>query len=76
MIEQQRLNRYFVTKTGAYLYKSKDGTNMEHMMKGWTVQIFNNFYESGNYNINYNYYINEIKKLLNEFEPSQSKLFG
>lgn len=72
---QQRLNRYFVTKGGAYIYKSEDGKRMEHMMKGWTVQIFNNFYESDDYNINYNYYIAEAKKLLNEFEPAQTSLF-
>lgn len=75
-IEQQRLNRYFITKGGAYLYKSRDGKNMEHMMKGNTVQLFNNYYDVPfeEYNINYNYYIAEIKGILNELQPSQLSL--
>lgn len=74
--EQQRLNRYFVTRGGGYLYKSRDGQKMDHMMKGNTVQLFNNYYETpfGDYNVNYAYYITEAKKLLNELKPSQLSL--
>lgn len=75
---QQHLNRYFVTKGGAYLYKSKDGINMNHMLKGNTVQLFNNYYEAPweEYNVEYNYYISECKAIINELEPVQTSLFG
>lgn len=75
-VEQQRLNRYFVTRGGAYLYKSKDNQRMEHMMKGNTVQLFNDYYDVDfeRYNVNYSYYIAEIKKVLNELQPSQLSL--
>lgn len=73
--EQQRLNRYYINKKGAYLYKSKDGQNMEHMMKDFSVEIFNDYFESDDYKINYEFYISETKKLLNELEPNQMALF-
>lgn len=75
---QQRLNRYFVAKRGgAYLYKSKDGENMEHMLKGYSVQLFNDYYEKpmAEYEIDYGYYIAETKKLLNQLEPQQLSMF-
>lgn len=73
----QNLNRYFVTKGGAYLYKSKDGVNMHHVLKGTPVQIFNDYYgvsDFSEYNINYSFYESECKKLLNELEPKQMTL--
>lgn len=74
-MQQQHLNRYFIVKQGAFLYKSKDGKNMEHMMKGYPVQLFNNFYESDDYKIDYAYYISKTREVLNELEPLQSSLF-
>ena len=75
--KQQRLNRYFVTKGGAYLYKSKDGVGMEHMMSGFPVGLFNDFYEKPmeDYRINYDYYIAEAKKALLQLEPQQLSMF-
>ncbi len=74
---QQRLNRYYVTKRGAYLYKSKDGTNMQHMLKDFSVQLFNDYVEKpmSEYNINYEYYIAETNKFLNQLEPIQLSMF-
>lgn len=73
---QQHLNRYFVTKGGAYLYKSKDGVKMLHMMKDTAVQLFNDYYEVPfeDYNINYAWYISKTKEILNELEPNQLTL--
>lgn len=76
--QQQRLNRYFVTKGGAYLYKSKDGSTMEHMMKGYPVRLFNDYYEAPmeEYNIDYAYYVSKTREVLTELEPTQSTLFA
>lgn len=73
---QQRLNRYFVTNSGPYLYKVKDGVS-SHMMKDRSVQLFNDYYKASmeKYNINYNYYVSEAKKLINQLEPQQLSMF-
>ena len=74
---QQHLNRYFVTRGGAYLYKSKDGKNMNHMLKDTAVQLFNDFYEAKweDYKIDTRWYVSEVKKIINELEPRQTSLF-
>lgn len=70
--KQQRLNRYYVTKSGAYLYKSKKIGEMHHMLSGFPVTIFNDYEEKpmAEYNINYTYYISEAKKLIILLESS------
>lgn len=75
--QQQRINRYYVSNNGAYLYKQKPGGNLENMLKGFGVTVFNKFEkkEMKDYNINYNYYIAEAKKLIHEIEPNQLSLF-
>ena len=96
-IKQQRLNRFYVSKQGAYLYKqSPESKEPENMLKGFTVNIFNVFVdkeqikifttEEGEldltyfeetlqkYNINYSYYINECKKIINDFQSKQISL--
>jgi hypothetical protein len=67
---QQRLNRYYVCKSGPYLDKG-----MEHMMKDWSVQLFNNFEEREDYGINYEFYIAETKKVMNDLSSQQLKMF-
>jgi hypothetical protein len=73
---QQRLNRYYIVRTGPYLYKSEDGEKMTNLMKGYSVHLFNNYEEKSmkEYNINYSYYISEAKKIINELSPSQLSL--
>ena len=72
---QQRLNRYYVSKKGAFLYKSQDGVNMQHMFKGFGVKIFNNYEDKEDYEIDYSFYISECRKALLELEPIQMSLF-
>lgn len=74
--KQQQLNRYYIVKRGAYLYKSIDGVKMDNILKGYSVELFNNYEEKkmSEYNINYAYYITETKKLINELEPKQLSL--
>lgn len=72
---QQKLNRYYISKKGAFLYKSQDGVNMQHMFKGFGVKIFNNYEDKEDYEIDYNFYISECRKVLNELEPLQLSLF-
>jgi len=75
--KQQRINRYYVCNRGAYLYKV-EGAKTINLLAGYAVKIFNK-YESkedfSEYNINYNYYISEANKIIEEIVSSQSSLF-
>lgn len=78
--KQQRINRYYASKRGAYIYKVKgEGSKkkMSHMLKGVGVQIFNEYVEKSmeDYQIDYQYYIIEARKLINEIETNQLNMF-
>lgn len=73
---QQRINRYYASKQGAYLYKIKgegSARSFNNLLKGVGVEIFNKHLEKNmsDYQIDYNYYIYESRKILNEIQPSQ-----
>ncbi len=72
----QRINRYFVSNKGKYLYKKHEGKST-NLLKGFGVELLNKVESrsSLDYNINYSWYINECKKVLNEVKPIQLKLF-
>lgn len=69
----QKTNRVFISNSGGYIYKTKD-FRRNAVYKGQKVKIFNNFYE-GEYDINYNWYIKETQKIIDEVEPKQLTLF-
>lgn len=71
---QQRLNRYFVVKSGAYLYKCKSQGLYEHLFKDCPVELFNDYVKKDDYNINYAHYIKKIREVMNELSPLQTSL--
>lgn len=75
--EQQRLNRFFVSDGGAYLYKQKPGANPANMLKGYPVQLLNNCEDrdAHSYDINYQFYITKCNELIDNVEPKQLSLF-
>lgn len=76
---QQNLNRYYIgNKNSPYLYKKKKNkTTMENVLKGFGVELFNDYVEKSfkDYNVNINYYISKTREILNELEPKQISLF-
>jgi len=73
-VPQQQLNRFYPSLKGSYLYKRKrDMTrNLEHLLADSPVIIFNNYKKKENfldYNINYKYFINEVKKMIELLSP-------
>lgn len=74
---QQNLNRFYVSKQGAYLYKQKPDANPENVLKGYAVELFNKYKEKpmSEYNINYDWYIMKCREIINELEPKQMTLF-
>lgn len=69
--KQQRLNRFYVSKNAPFIYKHKKFKDKpDNMLKGWGVQIFNNYEEKSfiDYKIDYTYYLSEINKIISELE--------
>jgi len=68
-VKQQRLNRYYVSTKGAYLYKCRDGKKY-HMLKGRGVLLYNSHVEQDlvAYNIDYSYYLSEVKNIIAKIE--------
>jgi len=73
--KQQRLNRYFVSKSGAYLYKCKNGKKT-HMMKGWGVQIYNKYEEKklSEYLIDKRFYLSSANKSISHLDGNQTQI--
>jgi hypothetical protein len=72
---QQQLNRFYVSKKGCYLYKQKDSKQvLENVLKGHGVILYNEHIEKpiNEYNIDYQYYINKVNKIINELSPKQT----
>ena len=76
----QRINRYYASTNGCYLYKVKDeGGNKQYfnMLTKSGVTILNTFDDTPieDRHINYNYYISEANKIIEELSYQQLELF-
>jgi hypothetical protein len=63
----QNLNRFYASNNAPYLYKKKkESIDFEHIFSPSGVTIFNRYVEKpiSEYKINYNYYIEEARKVL------------
>lgn len=77
----QRNNRYFVSNSGGTILKyDKETRKHTNIIARKTVTIFNDYYESNDYNINYNYYksrlIDMINKINNQITKDMKKNIG
>lgn len=70
----QKTNRYYVSKRGDVLYKKK-GEQLNNLVAGFTVTIFNDYFDSDDYKIDYDYYVHEANSLIHNFDKSQLSLF-
>ena len=76
----QRINRYYASTNGCYLYKIKDeGGDKQYfnMLTKSGVTILNTFDNTPieDRHINYNYYISEANKIIEELSYQQLELF-
>lgn len=78
---QQRINRFYVSTDGLYLWKWKDTNGIKEyqsMLKGYGVTIHNVLTPDKpieQYNINYTYYILQATKIINQLKPQQLSLW-
>ena len=71
-----RTTRYYASTTGGsikVLYN--DSKSFNQINKQYLFSLFNKYYESDNYNINYNFYITEANKIYNNIINDQLSLF-
>lgn len=88
--KMQHINRFYVSKRGAYLYKVKNvdkydkKTNstitiksLQNVLKGYGVNIMNEYEEKEmkDYNIHYEYYLRQANEIIRKLEPIQQSLF-
>lgn len=75
-----RINRYYASTNGCYLYKvdyEKDPPKYTNMLTKSGVTLLNTFdnVPIADRKINYQYYISEARKIVNDFVCQQSSLF-
>lgn len=73
---QQKTNRYYVSTDGKTFRKNKDDRTIEIEAGGTLVTIFNKYEkkEMVDYNIDYDYYINECYKLVHKVDGTEDRL--
>lgn len=74
--KQQRLNRFYASTKGGYIYKCRNG-KQNHLLKESGVMIYNN-HDPNIFptDINYKFYIAQINKIINEINnKNQLTLF-
>lgn len=69
----QKVIRYYLTRDKATMMKKYSDGRIEAVNKGYNAKLFQNF-EEYNYNIDYNYYINECYKVTTPFDGGNPKL--
>lgn len=74
--EQQRNVRYYISNKGATFIKNYNKGTSEVINKGYQVTIFNDFVEKStkDYDINYDFYIKEANKEINNIIDTQLTL--
>ena len=76
--ELQKINRFFVTKSGGALIKRKKETGqINRLVAGNQIKLFNDFYEDSmdGYNVQYDFYVAEANKIINAVSSGQMDLF-
>ena len=81
IIKLQKHTRFYMSNTGGTILKRKKENNkLTNIVKGYNITIFNNFFNTKDYNINYNYYkmrcYNIINKVNNAYIRDMKKNAG
>lgn len=67
----QKTNRYYVSNKGYEFYKIHEDNRKIGIQKDWKIQLFNQFFKKDTikeYDINYQFYIEECNKIINAIE--------
>lgn len=78
---EQKINRFYISKKGKhFLKKYNDGSEAKIVSspqkgKPYNITMFNDYVKQNSYDINYNYYIREANKIINNLVSNQQTLF-
>lgn len=75
VLKQQKNVRYFISNQGSTFIKVYKKGSTEMINKGYQVTVFNKYQESDNYDINYDFYIKECNKEIDNIINKQLELF-
>lgn len=80
-IKMDKTSRYFISNKGGAIYTIGSGDSKREGKKngvnvGYNTTLFNRYEQRDDYNINYNFYIAESKKIVNLIEGSSLDLFS
>jgi hypothetical protein len=74
--ELQRTTRYYASNTGGTLKVIyKNSGQVTALDRSYTFKLFNTYYESDDYDINYKYYLSQIYRIYDTIIDKQLKLF-
>lgn len=74
--ELSRTTRYFASNDGGSITVIYNNSgSITQLNRQYQFSLFNNYYKSENYNINYNFYISEAYKIYNAVIDNQLSLF-
>jgi hypothetical protein len=65
--KQQRLNRFYASTKGGYIFKNRDDSQ-SHLLKASGVTIYNNKKDNFPDDVNYVFYINQINTIIRELD--------
>jgi DNA polymerase elongation subunit (family B) len=66
--------RFYVSTDGNYLRKNYSDGRKEITVGGNTVTMFMDYYDSENYNIDYDYYVNQAYKIIHNVDGTTQRL--
>ena len=73
----QRLNRYYVSKEGQAMFKTRNGKLYNFSkLKGAGICLYNNIYTDKVHPVDINFYINKANEIIGQIERRATTLFG
>jgi hypothetical protein len=66
--------RFYVSSDGNYLKKNYSDGRKEITVGGHKMTMFMDYYNSDNYNVNYDYYINQANKIIHNIDETEQRL--
>jgi len=75
VLKQQKNVRYFISNQGSTFIKVYKKGSTEMINKGYQITVFNKYQESDDYDINYDFYIKECNKEIDNIINKQLELF-
>ena len=71
---KEKVIRYYITNQKGSMFKKYNDGRVSAISKGYNAELFQDYIESDNYGINYEYYVNECYKVTTLFDGGNEKI--